>query len=254
MLTVDYRGGLGNCLFQHAFGRLVADQFGMKFISPKIPMFPDLVTELSGFEYEHGTITVEQESKHPVVLSPCDVETRCRGFNIVLRGFFEAACHYIEHRERIRTWFQLREASKNKERIAIHIRGTDAEAWRCPPDSYYYKAIEVLGAKNGYDIYSDDQRIAFELASKITNVRVFSSLYPGEDFLAITQHDKIIIGNSTFAWWAAFLSRATMVIQPEPINGWRSPEYPNSCLRVPEWVGVKYENPKEVTSVGDGKL
>lgn len=241
MLTVEYRGQLGNQLFQHAFGRLVADQFGMKFVSPKIDMFPDLVTELSGFEYDNGTITVEQDSKHPVVLSPSDVETRCRGFNIVLRGYFESAIHYVEHRDRIRTWFPLRDSPRIKDRAAIHIRGKDSESWRLPPIQYYLNAVESVSGIRGFDIYTDDIEFAQPRGGFLEkNSKVFSSKYPSEDFLSIAQHDTIIIGNSTFAWWAAFLSKATTVIQPEPESGWRSQEYPNSHLRVPEWTGIKY--------------
>lgn len=244
MLTVDFRGQLGNQMFEYSFGRIVADQFGMKFVSPKIPMFPDLVTELSGFEYDHGTITVEQDSKHPVLLSPWDVETRCRGFNILLRGYFESSVHYIEHRERIRTWFKLPERAAIKDSVAIHVRGTDAEPWRLPPVDYYRKAIKAVGNYTQFVIYSDDFNTE-TVAAIIEMVGIGMSAQKDSsenDFINLSRHSRIIIGNSTFAWWAAFLSRATTIIQPEPINGWRSPEYPNSCLRVPEWVGIKYEN------------
>ena len=128
---------------------------------------------------------------------------------------------------------------------AIHVRGRDAakEGFRCPPIEYYRRAIAISTFDCEPEIYTDDlaDPIVQILAHDYQITIVHSA--PLYDFDAIRRHQHIIIGNSTFAWWAAFLSGHDNVIQPEPTSGWRSLDMPHTCLRVPEWRHIEYDPP-----------
>jgi hypothetical protein len=162
------------------------------------------------------------------------------GFKIILLGYFERASHYLISRDRINRWFN---PITTQNTIAIHVRGGDGKH-HSPPASYYIKAHNLIFNSPEYTglpitIYTDDvnddvvKKLANMFSAKVQhgNVR--------EDFDAMRAAKHLIIGNSTFAWWAAFLSSAD-VIQPEPTSGFRSWQMPNTDLRVPEWTQVKY--------------
>ena len=49
-----------------------------------------------------------------------------------------------------------------------------------------------------------------------------------DNFLFIKRFNKIVISNSSFAWWAAFLSDAELIIGPRPASGMWAPSDPIS--------------------------
>ena len=43
----------------------------------------------------------------------------------------------------------------------------------------------------------------------------------------ISQYQEIIMANSTFSWWSAYMSKALNVIIPNPSNNWFTDDYYN---------------------------
>lgn len=91
---------------------------------------------------------------------------------------------------------------------------------------YYSLAIADLKKSGAHWvdawIYSDEpDTVAAEFSQLIEeeNLKVArppAGSYPGESLLAMTEADYLIIGNSSFSWWSAFLSvRAEKVVRPE---------------------------------------
>jgi len=66
---------------------------------------------------------------------------------------------------------------------------------------YYAKAYDYVGYP---DIFSDDPKC-----------RTVGGDDPVEDMRLMSRYDKIVISNSTFSWWAAYLSSATVIVAPE---------------------------------------
>jgi len=60
------------------------------------------------------------------------------------------------------------------------------------------------------------------------DVDVMQSLY------LISKANRIIMANSTFSWWGAFLSEAQEIYYPRPVRGIWSPTCPEIALEVPE--------------------
>lgn len=206
-------------MFQYSYARLVSEILGHEFIAPPIEEFPDLVVRCKG-----GGLNATD--------------------GILVKGYFEEARLYALVRERIVKWFLKPDEppfKENKlERCAIHVRGGDAleEGFRCPPYSYYKKAIK---SSNGpFTIFTDDPQCLVVKALLQELDCDISLKSPIEDLKYMLSHQQIIIGNSTFAWWAAFLSGHNNIIQPEPSKGWRSKLEPNSCLLIDEWTHIPY--------------
>lgn len=211
MITTIPKGQTGNKLFQYAFARLMGEHLDYACSLHPVPGF-DLDTTIPGL----ATDPIE-----------CG-------------GYYEQATLYEDFRPDIYSWFRFEE-KPNRNRLAIHVRGGDAalEGYRCPPYEYYERAI---AESDGCEpvIYSDDpdNSVCLKLARKF-HIPVKRS-DPIVDFHEIRNSSHIIIGNSTFAWWAAFLSLHDNVTQPEPLKGWRSREMPQKCLLVNGWKHIPY--------------
>lgn len=214
MVKAQYNGRLGNQLFQYTFGRLLAQRLGKSFVAHPIEGFEELIVGVrEGY--------------------PDDPD------RLIVNGYFENAHYYLEHWEEILKWF-TRDYLK-LDTCAVHIRGGDAakEGFRCPPASYYREAIKRQNTN--CTIYTDDPEdlVVKEIASEF-GFDVVSRTYM-EDFRSIAGSRSIITGNSTFAWWAAFLSGHHAVIQCLPTVGWRSQQRMNTCLINYRWTQLRYE-------------
>ncbi len=154
--------------------------------------------------------------------------------------FFECSDCYVPHRVMIRNMMAL--GGGPIDGVAVHVRGGDAatQGFRCPPFSYYEKAIGQVN-KKPVTLFTDD--VLNDVCKQLIPLvdYVVSSDEPMYDFHSIRRHSSIIIGNSTFAWWAAFLSNHNNVIQCEPTSGWRSKEMPSTCLIVEDWHQIQYD-------------
>ncbi|WP_439489750.1 alpha-1,2-fucosyltransferase [Algoriphagus sp.] len=144
---------------------------------------------------------------------------------------------------------KLAEEIQNRNSIAVHIRRGDflipanaASRLVISSNDYYFKAFNLL--KNGLDnpvfyIFSDD--ISWARQNFVGKEFVFVSHNTGENsfldmyLMSLCRH--FIIANSSFSWWAAWLSesRDKQVIMPYPWvkNTECSGIYP------PEWTALK---------------
>lgn len=50
----------------------------------------------------------------------------------------------------------------------------------------------------------------------------------------MTRANRIVLANSTFSWWGAYLSDAQEIHFPRPVRGFWSPDRPDVALEVPE--------------------
>ena len=132
--------------------------------------------------------------------------------------------------------------------IAIHIRGGDyrnlTESVGILSSEYYKKAVELIMLQNPEPkvwLFSNDAELSEELIAKIGLKvdRKFTELElsASETLFLMSQANKIIISNSTFSWWAAYLrGRNKMVIAP--VKWFRNMDDPKRLI--PEtWVKVE---------------
>jgi hypothetical protein len=155
-------------------------------------------------------------------------------FNIpdktLLAGFFQTDKYFLENQNDVKKWFNIVNDEKTnyilekfpvEEFCYIHFRGTDYKDWdggvRFLPKKYYDEAIiKIREIKSdikllfitddinmckeyfdGYDIISNDMFVDFKL--------LYNSKY-------------CIISNSTFSWWACWLSEKITIAPYKWLN------------------------------------
>lgn len=148
-------------------------------------------------------------------------------------GFYQAY-QYItaEFKEQIRTATQELVSYNfpyviSKNDIAIHIRRGDFltngndQIFNKIELPYYLKGLNILSEKINIGklyIFSDDFEAIKEDIQKINNlyeVILVEGQSVLDDFVLLQQFSNFVIGNSTFAWWAAMLSNAQNVVVPQ---------------------------------------
>lgn len=218
MIEVEYRDRLGNNLFQYCFGRLLAEQLGFALTAPPIPGFPSTSTDLPGSRYDGPEVVVTDENLE------LDALLRDRSARkIIVRGYFQRAAFYRDYAAVIRQrWLKPAtrrlEAMPTPDDIWVHVRRGDYMLWGSAlPFSYYENAIMELGG-GPVRIVTDDPADPF-----FWRFRKFNAvIVPGneqDDFYRLTCASKLVLSQSSFSWWAAFLSEADAVVCPVPVAG-----------------------------------
>lgn len=139
---------------------------------------------------------------------------QCR---VILDGYFQDVAYFNNNREQIREWFEPCQMPRNTEDWVLHYRTTDY--WHPQVDSmiepeWYYRILKsnsYFDGKNGDRvlIVTDDvwDPCVGELQKMIGNKCHISDGNPKQDFDTIRSSDRVICGNSSFSWWAAFLGK-----------------------------------------------
>jgi len=233
MVKVESNGGrLGNQMFAYAFGRLLAEHLGYALDASPVRGFPMTC------RIPRGTVVAEpQVWVRDGTESLEAIAARCAGRCARLRGYFERACHYLPHIERLREWFAPAARPHASAQTILHIRATDFIRFgKMLPRDYYLQALEALGNPGDIGICTDDPR--HELVQYFrARGAVIHHQHDLGDFALMMGARNLVLSLSTFAWWAAFLSEAN-VVQPAPAAGWRSALDPAHNLTNPAWIGI----------------
>lgn len=226
MITVKFKGRLGNNMFQYALCRLIALKNNYNYF------IPEDNTRCSDF-FKYFDVDKGIADGHIKSFYKEDViQTFNKNIFTVqnfteLEGFFQSEKYFSGHEDFVKSLYkplnnEIVDAIKEKydinEYCYIHFRGTDYKnihQWFLPI-SYYQKAMEIVKEKtniSNFLIITDDPQHAktiFPDCDIISNDTMvdFSLLY----------HSKCcIIPNSSFSWWAAWLSDKDLIIAP---NKW----------------------------------
>jgi hypothetical protein len=239
MIAVDKRGGLGNQMFQYAFGVAAARRLGTFFaydtteleryfrlLGPK-PLRAATRLAVRIFDERRGlerreVVADDREEPDEILQSLSD--KTFYGGHFYSEGFFHPAA------ARVRTAFRIREAHLRRFQgkysslvtsgyVCAHVRLTDFFSYRDDvtlPPGYYQRALDALDNDLPVIIVSDDPervRLAFESNPRI-RVEANDEIV---DFLLLKHAKRVISSNSSFAWWAAWLNETPglRVIAPQ---------------------------------------
>jgi Glycosyl transferase family 11 len=112
---------------------------------------------------------------------------------------------------------------KIKNPVAVHIRGGDYLGDKTGIGNLsrkYYENSLLKVAKENEEvwIFSDDEKYAMNLLSdlpyRLKFIDSYRALSPFLTLVLMSKVKRIIISNSTFAWWAAYLSSNSQIYSP----------------------------------------
>ena len=108
--------------------------------------------------------------------------------------------------------------------LILHIRGGDylnqavAKVMNLNRETFLRDAFFYLGSPKIIELVSDDKKYAEELIRRsFPKIEIVwagtSDLF--HDFIRIMSAQQIVISNSTFSWWAAYLSDSRVILSPK---------------------------------------
>ncbi len=273
MIYIKLMGGLGNQMFQYAFGRAAAQRLGTRYalnhfnslhyfdLYPKELVKNTLMKnayKLTSRWVDRPTYLWDDAwvSSEEILAKTHSGATYCGYFQG--ESFFPGFKNDLQHAFSIRSsyvndfqkkWGQL---FQDHRVLVLHIRRGDYLKLNVPelgspnlslPDSYFYRCLDSVDDLDQYKIVavSDDKTYASKLLERWPEA-IISAGTEIEDFQLVMHADAAIISNSTFAWWAAYLNRKTSfkVYGPKYWLGFKvAKEFPTGVTDMPwNWVEV----------------
>jgi hypothetical protein len=237
MLTIQLMGGLGNQLFQIATAYAYAKRHGLNLILPKSwetradrqplwdsyldPQKFSLAEESSIRAYPWQTI-LERGFLYSPLPPPAGLPF------IKLFGYFQSALYFYDYANEVRSLLQVPSLLKAKADavlevqgildpqgwIGAHVRRGDylvegARAYHEVTTPTYFKAARAhietaLGEKRGVCWITEDPEWVYR-----TLYREGDKVFCNEsttDFALLASFEHLILSNSSFSWWAAWLN------------------------------------------------
>lgn len=239
MIQVVYQGGLGNNLFQYAFGRLLSERLQRELVAAPIEGFEFSPTAPKGLGIGAPITITDYGHNEGKILSLDEIVNADQNNSYRLDGFFQHHSYYDGHRNTIKSWLQSKYAKVTVKATAVHVRLQDYKqiAWDLP-ESYYDQCIELANPTELY-VFTDEPTHPYikKLLGRGAKL-VYGA--PSSDLQLMSGFDKLIISRSTYSWWAAYLSSAAAIYYPRPQKGFWSKEMPHKNISVPsaEYIHV----------------
>jgi len=176
-----------------------------------------------------------------------------------LVGYFQSPLYLQGHEDAVRCWFRMssdESADTHRrwgeigidpaEAVAVHVRlgdyrrqvpiGVSEEGGWVLPRGYYQQALELVGRSRRIALFSDEPDLAeaylgrrADYVSRTGNARV--------DFCMMSSCARMIIANSTFSWWAAWLNPnpSALIVAPKFFLGRSVGTWYPKDIRVDGW-------------------
>jgi hypothetical protein len=255
MVISRLRGGLGNQMFQYAFGRHVALKRGDRLVletsqlagrsraTPRaygLGMFDVTASLASPDDWRAAsgvivTIAQQRDGFHPDALAVCTEA------DVIIQGFWTSERYFIDIASVIRTElaFTRKTYQYTNERLAheiprvnavcVHVRrgdyvSTPTHFMGFVGVEYYHRAIDLVAARVSHPtffIFSDDiewcnTHLTIDQPHAFVRHSRPAEDATEEDFRLMRACRHFIVGNSTFSWWAAWLSAGAEAVIVAP--------------------------------------
>jgi hypothetical protein len=241
MITIEYLGEFGNKMFEYVFARLLSEANNIN-LDASCPLPETNVKRFNEPKNKKGTVVIGDEifrSNNPdsklLKLSP--------DYDYVIRGFFQDADLCNKRVDQIRGFFDIDYPDSLNDRTLVTVRLADF-IWNGYNSEiihydYYKKAlskikgnvdVSVGGKRSASSKYGVPENLATEeqeekyLSHFVKDT--FNRLPKQEDFLdeftSNFKYKTMILSNSTWAWWAGFLSNCTEIYTFAK-TGWFTP-------------------------------
>ena len=277
MIVVRLMGGLGNQMFQYAFGRALSIKYNrelkidLSFLTNRNRgsnfVYRNYELDIFNIENEFYNSDLEQlELINEVDFDFSeDISEKIGGIyhnkNILLDGHWASFKYFSEFESQIRRDFTFKNTIENSdqnvmnmlsmiletESVLINVRRTDflnSDFHGVMGMDYINKSKKIIEEKVNnphYFIFSDDIDWCRENL-KENNMTIVDHSYKGDRFSYYLQLmsscKNFIIPNSTFAWWAAWLNNNLDKIVISPKIWLNSPNLELKDLTPHNWIRV----------------
>jgi hypothetical protein len=246
-IAVKISGGIGNQLFQLAFGLSLGDKFNVpveiddsSFINYSYHHDPEIQKLELGLtrynankEQENGGIFVLKEGTINSLADIKNLPDTCRV--LIIDGYWQSE-NYSNHAVIAKIYFKLVQKYEVQSKdfiksfdsfsngLAIHIRRRDYSHMGVASEEYYLAAYQYFREYYGVNnvaLFSDEPNYSFHFL-KNGGVQNLYRVSSGDDWLDLylmSKFKNIIIGNSTYSWWGAYFGENTVakkIVCPEP--------------------------------------
>ncbi|MFM9073648.1 MAG: alpha-1,2-fucosyltransferase, partial [Cyanobium sp.] len=223
-MHVSYMGEMGNQLFQFVLGRILSEELGFSLQADAIPGF----ASTEGFSRADVTSVEPDEICQGQVIDLATLRRNHNPRSIRLQGYFQRYEYYRPYKHLIRErWLKPLPSvapPPAADDLVVHVRRKDyiAYGWAAP-FSYYQTAIESQNF-NRLVIVTDDLKDPFFWRFR-SYQPVFFEGNALDSFAYLAHANRLVISQSSFSWWAAFLSEAESVVMPKLSYGiWAEPD------------------------------
>ena len=278
-VTVELMGGLGNQLFQIATAYAYANTHGFELYLPSTWNYTeDRPPVWKGYLNSDKWKLIKDDTRNWFTLH----ET---GFKysylphptyglIKLSGYFQSSQYFKDYKEELRILFQPQPELKKKVSgllvdigirapgwVGAHVRRGDyvkaADYHLVCLKEYYKGARAELGRRLGKRVVcwiTDDTSWVYENLYEEGD-KVICNKDPLIDFTILQNFQYMILSNSSFSWWAAFLSYANFAESSDRLicspNRWFGPTGPQDYETVfePGWLLIDTISGKFVAQV-----
>lgn len=224
MISVELRGRLGNQMFQYGITRVIAEKNNYNFYLTKekngngqnISDYFDLDMGINDGLIQHRYYENSNQVYDPNLFNIPDFT--------LISGFFQTEKYFLGHEVKLKEWFKVNKTNEienilNKypidEYCYIHFRGGDYKDmpdWLLPK-KYYADAIGKINEMNNnlnFLVITDDIELASQFFTNIDKISNDMMV----DFSLLYFAKYCIIPNSSFSWWATWLSDKEKTIAP----------------------------------------
>lgn len=227
-VTVPLRHGIGNKLLQYCFGRILADRTQLRMdLDYRVSVHESGIHQpfeqfLSMFGIPR-TIDGDSINGIPRILQSNSVNPAHNDGSrpLVVYGQFFLYEHLREYKALIQNnWLtldmcKLPDVPDNA--ACVHIRLGDIAAREQHLNVLYYRrAVEIMEADALHIVTDQPQHPIIKDIAHRFSARISSSVDWIDDFRLIAAHKRIAISESSFSWWAAWLSNAELIVSPGP--------------------------------------
>ncbi len=255
MITCNFHGRLGNNLFQIATLISLADKMGVDFILPHLTHAGhrgDIPVDLSmfGYDFKRGECDIIDEY-HEKVFEYVEIPHQDK---LKIGGFFQSWKYFENVKEQLLTKYfipsdnvinSLEKYQISSNSLGISVRRGDylmLQNNHCVLDApYYQEALDTYFQSNIDQIFvfSDDLEWCQQVFGDDV---IYVKDDVGTQLFLMSKIKHLILSNSTFAWWGAYLNPNNgIIVAPTP---WFGPNYSDKNtqdLYHPTWKVLSHE-------------
>jgi len=236
MIVPRLKGGLGNQLFQiaaaYSHALKVGDDFAINYNLPhylgqgkKCNTYKDNI-----FSNIKTTDIIPESFYSETNFSYSEIPQQK---NLLLDGYFQSEKYFINYKDKINNLFDFSSIKIKQKfidienKIVLHVRRGDylenSDIHPSIPLEYYKNCLNELNISNPNVLIVTDDIVSVSKEFTDLNYTHVNGKSELEDFCYIMNADYIIGCNSSFSWWASYLSNSKKIIFPKT---WFGPDGP----------------------------